>query len=100
MYANEQKKIQASEARQRFFELLERVQKTHQSVVIERKGHPVAVLIDYKEHVGKREREKKGGESKALFERIRCFQKRLSESRGGPPKTDSVSLLREIRDES
>lgn len=99
MYDINQTKICASEARQRFFELLEKVEKSHQSVIIEKKGQPVAVLVDYQAHL-------KGEEGKVkertgdLFTRLSRFQKKLSKSRGGPAKTDSVSLLRSLRDES
>ena len=99
MYVTSQTKIRASEARQRFFELLEDVEKSHRPVIIEKKGKPVAVLVDYKDHL-KREKGKEKELTGDLFARLSRFQKKLSKSRGGPAKTDSVSLLRSLRDES
>lgn len=99
MYTNHQTKIHASEARQRFFELLEEIEKSHKPLIIEKKGRPVAVLLDYQVHL-KYEKGKKKEVIGDFFARLSRFQKKLSKSRGGPAKTDSVSLLRSLRDES
>jgi len=55
--------------------------------------------VDYKDHL-KREKGKEKELTGDLFARLSRFQKKLSKSRGGPAKTDSVSLLRSLRDES
>ena len=93
--------IQVSEARQRFFELLEIVQHSRPpiAIVIEKKGSPVAVLEDYKTHLKHAQRATSPQETQNLFRRIRRFQSKLTKSRGAPPKTDAVTLLRTIREE-
>lgn len=92
-------KIPASQARQKFFDLLDRVKESHLSVIIEKKGKPVAILQDYEKTVqrGKRGDPKKIDE---FFDQLQKFTGQIRKRRGKAPAIDSVALLRQIRDES
>lgn len=96
VHMEEKMTIAASEARQRFFEMLEKVQKSPEGIVIERKGRPVALLLDYQSQKG---RSTSTGDPN-LFARIRRFHKKIRRSRGHSPRIDSVAIVRAIRDES
>lgn len=94
-------KIQASEARRTFFELLEKVQKQKEPIIIEKKGEPVAIMIRYKPNPkldASPPRDPK--KIKNLLKRIRQLNERIAKSRKGKPQIDAASLVREIREES
>jgi prevent-host-death family protein len=91
--------MNASQFRQNFFSLLDSIQKNPLPIVIEKRGTPVAILLDYGFYENlERKQSKKTNDD--LFTRLSRFQKKLKRSRGHTSKTESVKLLRSLRDES
>lgn len=93
-----QKSVNTVEAKNRLNELIAQVNRTKSPLIVEKRGEPVAVVLDYESYlqqsVASRENEKNG----TFIEQLRSFHRYLDKKY--PRGTgDSTELIRESREE-
>lgn len=90
------KPVNTAEAKNHLNELLKEVEHSRKPIIIEKRGEPVAALIDIKTY-----REKLGGAApladEGLLKDLQAFHREIIKERDGLPTGDSVELLRELR---
>ena len=87
--------VNTVEAKNRLNELIAEVNRSKEPVVVEKRGKPVAVVLDYETFIQGRRGEKRG-ERETLLKELNNFHKRMRKKY--PQGTgDSVEILREIR---
>ena len=92
-------RVNTVEAKNRLNELLTEVEKTRQPLVVERRGQPIAVVIDYETYQQQENAETARTQAKdPLSKQLLSFHARLKKKY--PKGTgDSVEILRQIRDD-
>src|SRR5262245_27312352 len=93
--AKQNLRVNTVDAKNRLNELLAEVERTKRPMVVERRGRPVAVVVDYESY----EREKQGRESRHRGTSAReLWSFHLRMKKKYPKGTgDSVEILREVR---
>jgi prevent-host-death family protein len=89
--------VNTVEAKNRFNELLAKVERSRNPIVIERRGKAVAVLIDYPSYISqKKKRTSQGPHPTAILiqQLHRHLKKKYPQGTG-----DSLAILKELREE-
>ena len=87
--------INALTLRQKFGEVLDRVVKTGQPIIIERQNKPLVVLYPYTEKKEEIERKTKDAHVKETMKRLFALRKEWGK---GKKQEDSTVLIRRMRD--
>jgi len=93
--ADQRVHVNTVDAKNRLNELLTEVEKTKKTIVVERRGRPVAVMIDYESYEKDRnlqEASRAGSLSKELMRFHERMKRKYPKGTG-----DSVEILREVR---
>ncbi|MBI4208889.1 MAG: type II toxin-antitoxin system Phd/YefM family antitoxin [Deltaproteobacteria bacterium] len=92
------RQVNTAQAKNQLNRLLEEIQKSHKPLIIEKRGEPIAAIIDITTY-----REKLGGEFSGLGDRLLQdllkFHHSILEEQGVASTGDSVELLQELRRE-
>lgn len=88
-------RVNTVDAKNRLNELITQVEKTKKAIVVERRGRPVAVVVDYESYEQERgvvENVRKSALSKELIRFHERMKRKYPKGTG-----DSVEILREVR---
>lgn len=89
--------VNTVEAKNRLNELIAKAVKTKKPIVVEKRGEPIAVLLDYKSYQ-KTASQKQAETKQSLWEEMKTFHQHLRKKY--PRGTgDSVEILHQIRKE-
>ena len=91
------KHVNTVEAKNRLNELIAEVNQTHQPLIVQKRGEPVAVVLDYQSYNEKFSQERRESDE-TLLQELKAFHKHLQKKY--PKGTgEAVEILRDIREE-
>lgn len=92
----ENPKVNTVQAKNQFNALVSQAQNTKQPIIVEKRGQPIAVILDYETY--KKEFTKTNNVTLDLVSQLQTFHQHLSQKY--PNGTgDAIEILRELRDE-
>jgi prevent-host-death family protein len=93
-----EKKVTATELRQHLFSYLNEVERGDKSLVVERNGKPQVVVMGFGQYRATAKKEARAAQN--LIKELRAFHQDYLEAHGGKVTSNSVDLIRQLREES
>lgn len=93
-----QKSVNTVEAKNRFNELIAQLNRTKNPLIVEKRGQPVAVVLDYESYRLQSSAPPKNKKGDIFIEKLKAFHRYLDKKY--PQGTgDSIQLIKEAREE-